>query len=215
MTNEGETTSTAAPRPQKRGRRQKARPAEIVEAAFKVFCAHGYGKARVDDVAREAGIAKGTVYLYFPNKQALFQAVIEAKVTASISQVGTLADGFDGSSEELLRAMLRRAYDNLVLTDAKLLMRIIIGEGHLFPEIQSLYYDVGIKPGMKVLDRVVQRGIARGEFRDGPALEYPRLIMAPGIMAAIWDMTFSESEPMDMGRYFEGHVDLVLNGLKT
>lgn len=198
-----------------RRRRKDARPGEIVEAAFEVFCEHGYGKARVDDVARRAGIAKGTVYLYYPNKQALFQAVIEAKVTSAISQVGGLAEGFKGPSEELLRRMLAKAYENLVLSDAKLIMRIIIGEGHLFPEIQSLYYEVGIKPGMKVLEMVVMRGITRGEFRDGPVREFPRLIMAPGIMAAIWEMTFAASEPIDMDRYFEGHVDMVLNGLKA
>lgn len=201
--------------PPPRKRRKEARPTEIVEAAFAVFCEHGYGKARVDDVARRAGIAKGTVYLYYPNKQALFQAVVEAKVTAAISQAAIMADGFEGSSAELLRRMVRNAYDNLVLTDAKLLMRIIIGEGHLFPEIQALYYEVGIKPGMDMLDKVVERGVARGEFRDGPAREFPRLIMAPGIMAAIWQMTFARNEPIDMDRYFESHLDLVLNGLKA
>lgn len=203
------------PAPPRRKRRKEARPAEIVEAAFAVFCEHGYGKARVDDVARRAGIAKGTVYLYYPNKQALFQAVVEAKVTAAISQAAIMADGFEGSSAELLRRMVRNAYDNLVLTDAKLLMRIIIGEGHLFPEIQSLYYEVGIKPGMTMLDKVVERGVSMGEFRDGPAREFPRLIMAPGIMAAIWQMTFAANEPIDMERYFESHLDLVLNGLKA
>jgi AcrR family transcriptional regulator len=212
MTDLTDAPKSAAP---PRRRRKDARPAEIVEAAFKVFCAHGYGKARVDEVAREAGIAKGTVYLYFPNKQALFQAVIEAKVSAALSRVGDLVDGFEGPTEALLRGMLRQMYENIVLSDTRLLMRIIIGEGHQFPEIRTLYYDKGIRPGMTVLDRVVQRGIDRGEFRDGPIREFPRLVMAPGLMAAIWGMTFAENEPIDMDRYFEGHLDLVLNGLKA
>lgn len=200
--------------PAPRRRRKEARPGEIVEAAFKVFCAHGYAKARIAEVARAAGIAKGTVYLYYPTKQALFQAVVEAKVSSAISRASGLAEGFDGSSEDLLRRTIRSAYDNLVLTDAKLLMRIIIGEGHLFPEIRALYYEVGIKPGMKMLDAIVARGVTRGEFREGPARDLPRLIMAPGIMAAIWQMTFSDSEPIDMARHFDAHLDLVLNGLK-
>jgi AcrR family transcriptional regulator len=212
----------ALPRPSaphatpRRGRpRKAARPAEIVQAAFEVFCAHGYGKARVEEVARKAGIAKGTVYLYYPTKEALFQAVVETKVSTAISRAGGLVDAFEGPTDRLLRLVLGKMYENIVLSDTRLLMRIIIGEGHLFPEIRSLYYTVGIQPGMRVLDKVVQRGIARGEFRDGPVRDFPRLVMAPGLMAAIWGMTFAENEPIDMDRYFEAHLDVVLNGLKA
>ena len=206
------TTQTA---PAKRRRRKDARPQEIVEAAFDEFCAKGFGATRLDDVAARAGIAKGTIYLYFKNKQALFKAVIEATVTASLDEAAALIDGFDGGTDILLQMILTKAYQDLVRSEKKELMRIIIGEGHQFPELRVLYYDVAMRSGLTLLDRVVQRGIDRGEFRKGPAADYPRLIMAPGIMASIWMMTFSEIEDLDLDRYFAAHVDLVLNGLRA
>ena len=166
-------------------------------------------------MARRAGIAKGTIYLYFPNKQSLFQAVIEANVTPTLSEASELLDGFDGATDILLQMILTKAYTELVRSQKKQLLRIIIGEGHQFPELRKLYYDVAMRSGLELLDRVVERGIARGEFRKGPAADYPRLIMAPGILASIWMMTFSEVEDLDIDRYFAAHMDLILNGLRA
>ena len=72
-----------------------------------------------------------------------------------------------------------------------------------------------MKTGLDMLERVVRRGVERGEFREGPATDYPRLIMAPGIMAAIWQMTFNDVDELNIDRYFAAHIDLVLNGLRA
>ena len=199
----------------RRQRRKDARPQEIVEAAFEAFCENGFAATRLDEVARRAGIAKGTIYLYFDNKQALFQAVIEEKVTATLSEATELLEGFDGATDILLQMILTKAYTEMVQSPKKQLLRIIIGEGHRFPELRKLYYDTAMRSGLELLDRVVERGIARGEFRKGPAAEYPRLIMAPGILASIWLMTFSDVEELDIDRYFAAHMDLILNGLRV
>ena len=66
-----------AVKPSPRRREQKLhRQEEILAAAFEVFAAHGYEATRIDEVARQAGIAKGTIYLYFRDKERLFQAVV-------------------------------------------------------------------------------------------------------------------------------------------
>lgn len=198
-----------------RRRRKDVRPQEITEAAFAAFCDHGYAATRLDDVAKRAGIAKGTIYLYFENKVRLFEAVMESKLTETIGAVEALVEDYDGDTTVLLQMLLTKAYGNLVQSDAKLILRIIIGESQHFPELRQLYYDIAMKRGLSLLTRVVQRGIARGELRDGPAAQQPRLIMGPCVMAAIWSMTFDEVEPMDIDRYFAGHVDLLLNGLRA
>ena len=58
-------------------RRAAHRPAEIVAAALEVFSEHGFARARLDDIAKAAGVSKGALYLYFETKQDLFRAVVQ------------------------------------------------------------------------------------------------------------------------------------------
>lgn len=77
--------TTPPPAPSRNGsprwhRRPEERPRQILEAAFKVFGVQGLHQATLDDVARQAGITKGTIYLYFPSKSALFGAMLKSRV---------------------------------------------------------------------------------------------------------------------------------------
>ena len=179
------------------------------------FADKGYGATRLIDVARRAGIAKGTIYLYFDTKQALFEACIRFEVSPMIGGIEQMIDGYEGASDILLQMIVTRAYSELVQSDARVLLRIIIGEGHLFPELRKLHYEIGIKHGIQIIQRVVDRGIARGEFRDGAGAEYPRLVMAPCIAAAIWQMSFDGYDTLDLDRYMAGHLDILLNGIRA
>lgn len=202
-----------APEAPQRRRRKTARPAEIVDAAFASFTEHGYAGTKLDAVAKRAGIAKGTVYLYFDTKQDLFEAVIRKEVSSVIGDVEAMVDGYDGPSENLLRQIITHAYTNIVLSDTRYLLRIIIGEGQQFPELRELYYESSIKQATALIGKIMQRGLDRGEFRDGPMTRNPQLLMSPCIMAAIWSMTFDTFEPLDIDHYMAGHIDLMLNGL--
>ena len=204
--------SEAAPR---RHRRKTARPGEIIEAATACFIEAGYGGTKLEDVARKAGIAKGTVYLYFDTKQDLFEAVIRAQVGAVVQDIADLLRSFDGPSEQLLRLAIRRAYDTFAVSDARYIMRIIIGEGQQFPELRKLYYDTSIKQGTETLRIVLQRGVDRGEFRPSQVTRHPQIIMAPCLAASIWSMTFSEFDQIDLDSFMDCHVDLLLNGLRA
>ena len=198
-----------------RRRRKTARPGEIVAAAFAEFAEKGYASTRLIDVARRAGIAKGTIYLYFDTKEELFEAAVRAEVVSVLTEVESMIDAFEGASDILLQMFVTKAYRDLMDSHARILMRIIIGEGHLFPELRELYFNTVISRGMRVVDRIVERGIERGEFRDGPVREYPRLVMAPVLMASIWQMSFSEFSAIDVDRYMAAHLDLLLNGLRA
>ncbi|MFT6273775.1 MAG: AcrR family transcriptional regulator [Dinoroseobacter sp.] len=197
--------------PPVRRRRKTARPTEIVVAAFASFVEHGYAGTKLDEVAKRAGIAKGTVYLYFDTKQDLFEAVIRKEVSSVIGDIEAMVEAYEGPSEELLRQIITHAYSNIVLSDTRYLLRIIIGEGQKFPELCKLYYESSIKQAMALIRKVMQRGLDQGEFRQGPMTMNPQLLMSPCIMAAIWSMTFDASEPLDIDTYMAGHIDLILN----
>src|SRR2546425_13067240 len=93
-------------------RRKAARPAEIVTAALEVFVQRGFAAARLEEVARRAGVTKGTLYLYFKSKEALFKAVVRETIVPVIGQGEAIARSFTGSAsgpaEEVGGEYLRR-----------------------------------------------------------------------------------------------------------
>ena len=199
-------------RPRRR-RRKAERTPEIIAAAIASFAEHGYAETRLEDVAERAGIAKSTIYLYFENKEALFRATVEVRVRATYAELDELVAGFTGSTEELLRMVLTGSYERFVRSDVPALLRTIIAEGERFPELRQAFYDESLCRGTTVLERVLRRGAERGEFRECPVDEFPRMLIAPTLMAAIWRMTFDELEPIDLERWAGAHVDLLLHGL--
>ena len=70
-----------------RRRRKEARPAELLDAAFELFVERGFAATRIDDIAARAGVSKGTVYLYFPSKQAVFEALVRQAVLPNVERL--------------------------------------------------------------------------------------------------------------------------------
>lgn len=209
---EAETASQEATR-RKRQRRKDARPAEIIDAGLAEFAEKGFAGARLTDVAARAGVVKGTIYRYFENKEALFQAAVMSRIISTLDNVEELVESYPGPTDELLKLMLKIIYEKIVASDARVLLRIIIAEGARFPDIPANYYRDSISKGMALIERIVQRGIERGEFQDGPMSKTPSIIMGPAIFAAVWKMTFEPVAPLDLETFMEAHVDMALNGL--
>jgi AcrR family transcriptional regulator len=197
----------------RRRRRKEARPSEIIEAGFAEFAEKGFAAARLEDVAARAEIAKPTIYLYFPSKEALFEAVVRDRLVGAMEGFEASHLGFEGPTEVLLRNLLRVLYDRLIGGGAIALLRIIIAEGGRFPHLVTLYHEVAMARGMAVIGAILERGIARGEIRPGPAASDPRVVVAPAIVAALWTQLFAHASPLDREAYREAHLDLVLNGL--
>ena len=208
------TTTEPEPRPRRR-RRKAERTPEIIAAGIASFDENGYAETRLEDVAERAGIAKSTIYLYFENKEALFRATVEARVRPVFTELDDMISGYTGDTDELLRVVLIGAYRRFVDGDGPALLRTILAEGERFPELRRVFYEENLNRGVAVLERVLRRGVERGEFRDCPVLAYPRMLVAPTLMAGIWRMAFDEFEPIDMERYAAAHVDLMLHGLKV
>jgi len=196
-----------------RRRQQKARRQEdILTAAFDVFAARGYEATRIDDVARRAGIAKGTIYLYFRDKERLFQAVVRNLIP---KRFDVLVDSVPGPPEELLGLLLSQFYTNVVKSEkVPLIFRMLVAESGRFPELAEIYHREIIVPGMKAVRKVLERGVAEGVFRNTKALEFPQMIAGAGLLAMVWQLLFGRHHALDLDTYMKAHGEFVLRSLK-
>jgi AcrR family transcriptional regulator len=165
-------------------RRPETRPQQIIEAALEVFGEQGLANARLQDIAARAGVSKGTIYLYFPNKEELFREVIRQTAVAAIeSGEKTLAQGTP--TEQLCAAM--RGYWNFVRSPVfGTLHRLVLGELHQFPDLAQFYADEVVSRGLRLLSGIIRRGIDTGEFRDIEPMTAARMLVALTVMNGIW-----------------------------
>lgn len=208
-------TNKSTPSDRVRRRRKTARPAEILAAGFAEFAEKGFMAARLEDVALRAGIAKGTIYLYYDSKQELFEAAVRARILPALGEATARIDEFEGPTGDLLRLVLRTFYARIGEPEVRTLLRIMIGEGHRFPDLLAFYHREFITRIVGLLRRVVDRGIARGEFHPGVATETPIVLMAPAIMGAIWQMTFASIQPVPLSAFEAAHADLLVSYLES
>ena len=202
-------------RPSVRRRRKEQRPGEIIEAAILEFARRGFAATRLDDVAEKAGVTKGTIYFYFKDKEDLFKAAARSSLEPALNEIEALGAHFEGSAEELLRVHLSALYSKLVTNPrAAQILRLIIAEGPQFPELVEFYYLEIISRGIAILKRVLERGVARHEFRRTGAVDFPQTVFAPALAALIWNLLLGKHHPLDFDAYARTHLDLVLNGLK-
>ncbi len=195
--------------------RRSERYRDILEAAFEEFSSRGYEATRLDDVAHRAGIAKGTVYLYFKNKETLFRAVLRSQITHVLSDFEEFARSSSASPEEMVRELLSRHYSELVQNSkARSIVRLLVAESRKFPQLSDIYYKDMIEPGLRTIRLIVDKGVSSGDFSRTAMAEFPQLLLAPGVLAVLWTILFSERRPLDLERYKEAHVQLVLRALR-
>ena len=188
---------------------------EILTSAFAEFAAKGYADAHLEDVARRAGVAKGTIYLYFKNKEVLFRAVLRRLTHSLFEEVETFVRAFPGSAEDLLRSVLTRQYEAIVKNaETRAMLRLLIAESHRFPELSEIYLREIIAPGMAAMRLLIEKGIATGEFRKSKIMDYPQVLVGPAILAVIWQLTVGEGGGLNLDEYMEAHLELLLDGLR-
>jgi AcrR family transcriptional regulator len=158
------TSPASAPRWQ---RRPEARPDEILDAALDVFGEQGFARARLEEVAQRAGVSKGTLYLYFDSKETLFREMVRAKAVAALRQGEAFVEGYTGSNRDLLVEFLRRMYQLLREQNLSRISRLVQSELPGFPELAQFYTEEVILPSRRLVESILQRGIASGEFRPG------------------------------------------------
>jgi len=196
-------------------RRKLARPNEILDAAVAVFAEKGFAAARMEDIARKAGVTKGTIYLYFEGKEDVFKSLVRESLGQTITTNVASARQFEGPSSELIRMVLG-AIGSLVLTSDRIVLpKIIISEAGNFPELARFYREEVVDRGLALMTGIVERGIARGEFRKLPADHVARLCITPILFIVLWSTTFArfDKTPMDVSALVATHIDVLLKGL--
>jgi AcrR family transcriptional regulator len=195
-------------------RRKDARPGEIVAAALHLFAERGYAATRLDDVAAAARVSKGTLYLYFDNKEELFRAVVREAVLPNLEAMGALVGEHAGPTPELLRTVLLRLA-GILETDISGVPKLVIAEAGNFPSIARFYADTVVKRGLALFAGILQRGMARGEFRRVDIATTLPLIVSPLLMMALVKHSIAPHTDIDFDRraVLENHIDLLLRGL--
>jgi AcrR family transcriptional regulator len=204
-----------ADRPSRWQRRKEDRPAEILGAALTCFAERGFAATRLDDVAHRAGVTKGTLYLYFPNKEELFKAVVRQELLPNIARLEALVDeAAEMPAAELLAQMIR-GWAEVVPTPVSAIPKIIVGEAGNFPDLARFYNAEVVQRGIGLFRRVIGAGIERGEFHAVDLDSAVRCVVAPLLMAMLWRHSFGrhEAENFDPELLCQTHLQLLLNGL--
>ena len=196
-------------------RRKHARPEEITAAALELFVERGYAGTRLEDVAVRAGISKGTLYLYFENKEELFKAVVREGLVSPLTAMKGVIEQFDGSSFELLRILLCGWWEKVGATRVSGIPKLIFAEAGNFPELARFYVAEVVDPGHDVITAIVRRGIARGEFRAVDPDYAAQMIVAPMIFIMMWCRSLEphSDRKIDPPRFLETHLDMLRHAL--
>mgnify|MGYP001251282971 CR=1 FL=1 len=198
-------------------RRKDARPEEIIKAALEVFADRGFAATKLEDVARRAGVTKGTIYLYFENKEALFKALIRQTIVPVIAQGEEIAQAFTGSARDLFERLVREYWRLVGETALSSIPRLMIAEAGNFPELARFYYNEVVTRGHRLMAGVLERGIKAGEFKKVDLVVATKLAMSPLMHAVVARRAFAHCMPegFDVAGYLDTHIDLFLHGISN
>ena len=196
-------------------RRKDERPAELLAAALEVFVEKGFAATKLADVARRAGVTKGTVYLYFDSKEALFKAVVRETIVPVIAQGEALARAFTGSARELVERLVREYWRLVGETALAGIPKLMMAEAATFPELTRFYYNEVVTRGHRLMAGVIERGVENGEFRPVDVMVAAKLAMSPLIHATVARRAFASCMPeaFNVQQYLDTHIDLYLHGI--
>ena len=182
------------------------RRSAILKAALDEFSERGFAAARLDDVARRAGVAKGTIYLYFKDKEALFQELVRFQIGPVVGALEAVL-----ASDLPLAVIVEHALDIFVReiygTHRKQVLRLIISEGPRFPALAEFYYREVLAHILKAVRARLARAVERGEIAGDELVRFPQLLGAPGIVAIVWSGLFDRFEPLDVRAMMRAYFD--------
>ena len=192
-----------------RAERAAARRTAILAAALDEFSARGFAATRLDDVAKRAGVAKGTIYLHFKDKEALFQELVRTMLSPVVARLEQLQ-----ASDVPIRMVLERFVDLFVGeiygTRRRDVARLVITEGARFPSIAEFYYREVVAHGIAAMRALIERAISRGEISHSALARFPQLVVAPGLVAILWAGLFERFAHLDVDGMMRAHIDILL-----
>jgi AcrR family transcriptional regulator len=198
-------------------RRKEDRPTEILEAALDVFATRGFSAARLDDVAARAGVSKGTLYLYFRNKEELFKAMVRHHILSNLADAEMRVREGGENTRELLHGVLMAFGLALTETRAGIIPKLIVAEAGNFPDLARFYAEEVVGRGFRLIAALLERGKARGDLRSVDSAVAPPVIVGPMLLLALWKNVFEPHTDLkfDAPRYLSAYLDILFNGLAS
>jgi AcrR family transcriptional regulator len=193
---------------QSRAVRAAERRAAIVDAAMEEFIARGFAATRLDDIAKRAGVAKGTIYLHFKDKESMFEELIRTAIVPFVNRL-VAPPSFTGSVRDMFEAMGLLFIREVAATRRGDIVRLIVAEGPRFPAIADFYYREVVSRGLAALRGLIELGVTRGEIRQPELVRYPQIAIAPLMIAVLWKSLFERHAPLDAEAMLRTHLDLI------
>jgi AcrR family transcriptional regulator len=196
-------------------RRKDARPQELLAAALDLFVERGYASTRLEDVARRAGVSKGTLYLYFTNKEELFKAVVRENIVPALGEAEDIISTFEGHSADLMRCVMMGWWERLGATKASGIIKLVMAEAGNFPDLALFYQEEVIARSTKMMVSMFERAMERKEFRPIDVNVMTQVLIAPMLMLITWKHSIGpcSQEALDPMVFLEAFLDMALHGL--
>jgi AcrR family transcriptional regulator len=193
-----------------RAAKSEARRAAIVQAALDEFCARGFAATRIDDVAARAGVAKGTIYLYFDDKEALFREIVTTMLVPLVAVLE--APPPDLPVRAVITRFMEMFVQEIYSTRRRNVLRLVMTEGPRFPELAEFHYRNVVERALAAMRALLARARERGELKDDTLIRFPQLIVAPAMTAIVWSGLFERFAPLDVAAMMRAHIDTLFEG---
>jgi AcrR family transcriptional regulator len=196
-------------------RRSEDRPREICNAALEVFAEKGFAAAKLDEIARRAGVSKGTLYLYFKDKADLFRAVVRDTVAPNIDRIREMVSASDLPFADVVRMFLPRFAEITGRVPVGAVAKMVIGESRNFPELAKVWHDEVVSKAIGMIAALIAKGQERGEVRAGDPRLHAFTLMGPMVLGILWRETLQPvgGAPVDLQALATQHAEIVLAGL--
>ena len=198
-----------------RAERAAERRGAIIEAAMEEFISRGFAATRLDDIAKRAGVAKGTIYLHFKDKESMFEELIRTAIVPLVGRLSAAPPRPDASVRDIIEAFAKTFIEQVVTTRRGDIVRLIVAEGPRFPAVADFYYREVVSKGIAGMRALIELGISRGEIHHKELARFPQIIVAPALIAVIWQSLFSKHAPLDALEMFRAHLDLIFGERRT
>lgn len=203
--------------PAKRARRKEARPGELLAAALDLFVEKGFAATRAEEVAKRAGVSKGTLFLYFSSKEELFKAVVRNSVSGRYPEWRSEIEAFKGSASDLLQYSMHTWWARYGATKASGISKLIMSEATNFPELALFYQHEVVEPGRELIRSILQRGVDSGEFRPLDMKYGIYTVLAPMLFLLMWKHSLGacvpNNTPIVPEDYITAQIQTILRGL--
>jgi len=192
-----------------RAAKSAKRRAAILAAALDAFCEKGFAATRVEDVAAKAGVGKGTIYLNFKDKQALFEELIRSTLGTHLAKLEAarltrglrMRDAVEAIASPMIESAGKGRLGDLI--------RLMLAESGRFPDLAEFYYREVVARAMTAVRRLARQAISEGELKGDELVRFPQIIGAPMLVTLIWTALFDKFAPLNSRAMLRAYLDLV------